>query len=330
MKGCHMGAAFLDRRAWLGGLLLGLLLSGCGSVRTYQAPVEDRLGGVAKATAVGSDPAAMAPKPAPGAENAGKSGYYTVKPGDTLIRIGLDSGQSFRDIARWNNMENPNRLEVGQVVRVVPPPAAALAAKPLALPVSSSPSSSAPAAPAAPTAAAAPDKPAAPLAPPVAQQSAGQPAAALPASTIVSGPASGPASSPGAAKAPQATPGDDEINWLWPANGPLVGGFDEIKNKGVDIGGSAGDPVLAAADGRVVYVGAGLRGYGNLIILKHNNTYLTAYAHNQALLIKEDQSVRRGQKIAEMGNSDADRVKLHFEVRRQGKPVDPIKFLPPR
>lgn len=325
MKGCHMGAAFLDRRAWLGVLLLGLLLSGCGSVQTYQAPVEDRLGGVAKPAAVGSDPAAMAAKPAPGAENAGKSGYYTVKPGDTLIRIGLDSGQSFRDIARWNNMENPNRLEVGQVVRVVPPPAAALAAKPLA-----PASPSAPAAPAAPTAAAAPDKPAPPLALPVAQQPVVQPAVALPASTVASGPASGPASSPGAAKAPQATPGDDEINWLWPANGPLVGGFDEIKNKGVDIGGSAGDPVLAAADGRVVYVGAGLRGYGNLIILKHNNTYLTAYAHNQALLIKEDQSVRRGQKIAEMGNSDADRVKLHFEVRRQGKPVDPIKFLPPR
>ncbi len=322
-----MSAAFLDRRAWLGVLLLGLLLSGCGSVQTYQAPVEDRIGGVAKAAAVGGDPAATAAKPAPGTENAGKSGYYTVKPGDTLIRIGLDSGQSFRDIARWNNMENPNRLEVGQVVRVVPPPAAALAAKPLS---PASPSPSAPAAPAAPTAAAAPDKPAAPLAPPVAQQPGGQPSVALPASTVASGPASGPASSPGATKAPQATPGDDEINWLWPANGPLVGGFDEIKNKGVDIGGSAGDPVLAAADGRVVYVGAGLRGYGNLIILKHNNTYLTAYAHNQALLIKEDQSVRRGQKIAEMGNSDADRVKLHFEVRRQGKPVDPIKFLPPR
>ncbi len=322
-----MSAAFLDRRAWLGVLLLGLLLSGCGSVQTYQAPVEDRIGGVAKAAAVGGDPAATAAKPAPGTENAGKSGYYTVKPGDTLIRIGLDSGQSFRDIARWNNMENPNRLEVGQVVRVVPPPAAALAAKPLP---PASPSPSAPAAPAAPTAAAAPDKPAAPLAPPVAQQPGGQPSVALPASTVASGPASGPASSPGATKAPQATPGDDEINWLWPANGPLVGGFDEIKNKGVDIGGSAGDPVLAAADGRVVYVGAGLRGYGNLIILKHNNTYLTAYAHNQALLIKEDQSVRRGQKIAEMGNSDADRVKLHFEVRRQGKPVDPIKFLPPR
>ena len=106
--------------------------------------------------------------------------------------------------------------------------------------------------------------------------------------------------------------------------------FDEVKNKGVDIAARAGDPVLAAADGRVVYAGAGLRGYGNLIIVKHNNTYLTAYAHNQALLVKEDQMVRQGQKIAEMGSSDADRVKLHFEIRRQGKPVDPLRYLPPR
>ena len=114
------------------------------------------------------------------------------------------------------------------------------------------------------------------------------------------------------------------------AAGAVISGFDEVKNKGVDIGGAAGDPVVAAADGRVVYVGSSLRGYGNLIILKHNNTYLTAYAHNQALLVKEDQTVRKGQKIAEMGNSDADRIKLHFEVRRQGKPVDPAKYLPPR
>ncbi|MFZ9183098.1 MAG: peptidoglycan DD-metalloendopeptidase family protein, partial [Hylemonella sp.] len=115
-----------------------------------------------------------------------------------------------------------------------------------------------------------------------------------------------------------------------PVSGPLLAGFDEVKNKGLDLGGAAGDPVLAAADGRVVYAGAGLRGYGNLVIVKHNNTYLTAYAHNQALLVKEDQTVRKGQKIAEMGSSDTDRVKLHFEVRRQGKPVDPVKFLPSR
>jgi lipoprotein NlpD len=120
------------------------------------------------------------------------------------------------------------------------------------------------------------------------------------------------------------------LGFIWPANGPLLAGFDEAKNKGLDISGAAGDPVLAAADGQVVYSGAGLRGYGNLIILKHNNTYLTAYAHNQALLVKEDQKVRKGQKIAEMGKSDADRVKLHFEVRRLGKPVDPVKLLPAR
>ena len=118
--------------------------------------------------------------------------------------------------------------------------------------------------------------------------------------------------------------------WIWPGNGPVVAGFDEVKNKGLDIGGNAGDPVLAAGEGKVVYAGAGLRGYGNLIILKHNNTYLTAYAHNQTLLVKEDQTVKKGQKIAEMGSSDADRVKLHFEVRRQGKPVDPVKYLPAR
>jgi lipoprotein NlpD len=139
-------------------------------------------------------------------------------------------------------------------------------------------------------------------------------------------PASAPASA-AASPAPAAT-GDEDIAWIWPAQGSMVAGFDEAKNKGLDIAGKAGDAVIASADGRVVYAGAGLRGYGNLIILKHNNTFLTAYAHNQTLLVKEDQSVKKGQKIAEMGNSDADRVKLHFEIRRQGKPVDPAKYLP--
>ena len=148
--------------------------------------------------------------------------------------------------------------------------------------------------------------------------SAPQAAASEPPATAASAPASKP------------TVAEDNINWIWPANGTILAGFDDVKNKGIDIGGKAGEPVLAAADGRVVYVGAGLRGYGNLIILKHNNVYLTAYAHNQTLLVKEDQSVLKGQKIAEMGSSDADRVKLHFEVRRQGKPVDPTKYLPAR
>jgi lipoprotein NlpD len=118
------------------------------------------------------------------------------------------------------------------------------------------------------------------------------------------------------------------VNFVWPAQGSVISQFDEAKNKGVAIAGRVGDAVVAAADGRVVYAGAGLRGYGNLIILKHNNTFLTAYAHNQALLVREDQAVKQGQKIAEMGSSDADRVKLHFEVRRNGKPVDPMGYLP--
>jgi lipoprotein NlpD len=108
----------------------------------------------------------------------------------------------------------------------------------------------------------------------------------------------------------------------------VLAGFDESKNKGLDIGGKAGDPIHAAADGRVIYAGAGLRGYGNLVILKHNDTFLTAYAHNQTILVKENQDVKKGQKIAEMGSSDADKIELHFEVRRSGKPVDPAQYLP--
>jgi lipoprotein NlpD len=139
-----------------------------------------------------------------------------------------------------------------------------------------------------------------------------------------------PAPIPAAPPAQPAAAAGDEIAFIWPAQGSVVTPFDEANNKGVSIAGKIGDPVIAAADGRVVYAGAGLRGYGNLIILKHNNTYLTAYAHNQALLVREDQAVRQGQKIAEMGSSDTDRVKLHFEVRRLGKPVDPMGHLPKR
>ena len=119
------------------------------------------------------------------------------------------------------------------------------------------------------------------------------------------------------------------ITWQRPTAGNIVANFGG-NNKGVDIAGTAGQAVVSAADGTGVYAGSGLRGYGNLIILKHNNTFLTAYAHNQALLVKEDQAVRKGQKIAEMGSTDADRVKLHFEIRRQGKPVDPVRYLPSR
>jgi len=265
-----------------------LLVAACSTRGPNRAPVEDRGTGMSRAPTVAVDAGVT---PLPGFENAGKPGYYTVKPGDTLIRIGLDTGQNWRDIGRWSNLENPNLIEVGQVLRVVPPESVAVA-RPVtsgaATPVSPLPAASAPA-----QASSAP-KPAAP------------------------------------APAPAAAGGDEDLAWIWPAQGAVLAGFDEAKNKGLDIAGKAGDAVMASADGRVVYAGAGLRGYGNLIILKHNNTFLTAYAHNQTLLVKEDQSVRKGQKIAEMGNSDADRVKLHFEIRRQGKPVDPAKYLPPK
>ena len=136
---------------------------------------------------------------------------------------------------------------------------------------------------------------------------------------------------PTASAAPAPSPGDDEgLDWVWPAKGKLVAQFSENASlKGIDIAGGNGDAILASAPGRVVYAGSGLRGYGKLVIIKHNATYLTAYAHNRDILVKEGQAVTRGQKIAEMGSTDADRVKLHFEIRRLGKPMDPLRFLPP-
>ncbi len=286
--------------------VLSALLGGCAT-SLNRAPVEDR--GARASTAAPAPAAASvdAAKALPGAENAGKPGYYTVKPGDTLIRVGLDSGQSWRDIARWNNIDNPNLLEVGQVLRVVAPgiDASATAARAIApTKVEARPLDSPTPAPAVI---------AAPAATPVAAP------AALPANT-----------SPAASASASASARDDEVVWSWPVTATVAAPFDEARSKGLTFAGKAGDPVLAASDGRVIYVGSGVRGYGNLVIVKHNNTYLTAYAHNQALLVKEDQVVRRGQKIAEMGSSDAERVQLHFEIRKLGKPVDPARLLPAR
>ncbi|MEX1165883.1 MAG: peptidoglycan DD-metalloendopeptidase family protein [Hydrogenophaga sp.] len=270
------------------------MAAGCStrSVRVG-APVEDR---VKPGAAAGSSAAAA--KIMPGAENAGRVGYFTVRPGDTLYRIAIEHGQSARDLQAWNGLANPNMIEVGQVLRVAPPqgitPSGSVA------PVS--------------TATAVAVVPAGAVARPL-----NVPAAALPGAA--------PAA-PAPAAAPEPVNPINATEFIWPAKGAVIAPFDEAKNKGISIGGRAGEPVLAAADGRVVYAGAGLRGYGNLIILKHNDTFLTAYAHNQALLVREDQAVKRGQRIAEMGSSDADRVKLHFEVRRDGKPVDPLQYLP--
>ena len=284
-------------RNWTLILLAAAVLAGCSSRVRAPAPVEDRSqGGRAQAPAVAAQslrpPVAAAQEIAPSAPRAGS---YTVRPGDTLIRIALEAGQNWRDLVRWNNLDNPNVIEVGQTLRVMPPAAAAGVEVAAVRPVT----------PASATAV-----------PPMQSASEARPAASAPAAPAT------------AARPTDAA--EDDVPWAWPTAGApaVLAGFDEARNKGLDIGGKAGDPVLASADGRVVYAGAGLRGYGNLIILKHNNTYLTAYAHNQALLVKEDQTVRKGQKIAEMGSSDADRVKLHFEIRKQGKPVDPTKYLP--
>jgi lipoprotein NlpD len=297
--------------------LLALWLAGCASPR-HRAPVEERGRTPLPAPVVvaPADPAsAPAASPAPVVTDAAAAAaFYIVKPGDTLIRIGLESGQNWKDIARWNNLEPPHVIEVGQSLRIVPPgvdptivasrgvPPSKVETRPLDAP----PPATAPTTPPGGT-------PAATVPP-----GATLPGAAKPATPTTASPATGPREL------------DEDINWGWPATGAVVATFDEARNKGVAITGRPGDPVVAAADGRVVYAGSGLRGYGNLVIVKHNNTYLTAYAHNQALLVKEDQVVRRGQKIAEMGSSDAERVQLHFEIRKQGKPVDPAKLLPPR
>ena len=294
-------------RSWFAGVTLAfvLVIAGCSTPRG-PAPVEDRgtMTRAPAATVPGGPPITTDAngRPLAGIENYGKPGYYAVRPGDTIRRIGAETGQRWQDIVRWNNLDNPDLIEVGQVLRVIPPTGSGTAVA---------------AAPATPSEGVV-TKPVPPQ--PVVVPSTPSSGATKPSAPVTASPAS-PASGGS---------GDEDVGWIWPASGSLIAGFDESKNKGYDIAGKAGDPVLAAADGRVVYAGAGLRGYGNLIILKHNNTYLTAYAHNQTLLVKEDQSVQKGQKIAEMGNSDADRVKLHFEIRRQGKPVDPSRYLPSR
>lgn len=278
---------------WAAVVVVGFFLSGCGSTSLNRAPVEDR-GNVPKpSSAVTDTSSAAVVKLPPGSENAGKAGYYTVKPKDTLIAIGLENGQSHKDIARWNNLENPNKIEIGQVLRVLPPAPEGTA---VSKPVTSN---------------------------------------AVVATAVVPGvPAKGASAPAGATSAPVGAPsGDDDLGWIWPTSGALIAAFDEGKTKGIDLGGTSGDAVIAAADGRVIWAAAGegtMRHYGNLIIVQHNKTYLTAYANNSTLLVKEDQRIKKGQKIAEMGSTGTDRVKLHFELRRMGIAVDPTKYLPAR
>ena len=303
-----------SRQSWMVISVLSVcLLAACTSRPRGPIPVEDRVAGQstsrpvqrvqpqaasdsARATApvATSSPISMGPAMA-GSENAGKPGYYSVRPGDTLTKIALDHGQAWRDIAKWNGLDNPNMIEVDQVLRVAPPLMEAAANRQTK---------------------------------PVMAQNQVPPSSATNNTPTPTATSASTSNTPSAS--PPANASDDGMAFAWPHPGPVLAGFDEAKNKGLDFAGKAGDPVLAAGDGKVVYAGSGLRGYGNLVILKHNNTYLTAYAHNQTLLVKEDQNVTKGQRIADMGSSDSDRVKLHFEIRKQGKPVDPAKLLPAR
>ncbi len=266
---------------------------------------------------------------------------YTVKPGDTLYSIARDHGMDHRELIALNNIENPNQISVGRVLKIRPAVAPGVSEAVTTAPVTSDVVTVRPIDGGLPAdsrkegtdTATLKREPKVGKLPYSDETLARLQAEEQQKTAAVTPPVT--ETEPKAAEKPtdkptESTTTGDEVPWIWPANGKIVGTFSENGSKGIDIAGKAGDPVIAAGEGKVVYSGTGLRGYGKLVIVKHNNTYLSAYAHNQNILVKEGQSVTKGQKIAEMGNSDADQVKLHFEVRRQGKPVDPLKHLPPR
>ena len=251
------------------GVLLVAMLSGCAS--HSRAPVDD-------------GKSAASPYP-PLPKDCAQT--WTVRKGDTLIGISLNTGTNYRDIATMNQLPDVNTIQLDRTLCVRR--GGQNSAKKSATP--------------APTAKA--DK-----------SQDNKPAAAV--KPVEDMPSTSAATSAAMA---------DGVKFAWPAKGKVIAGFNESSNKGINIAGKMGEPVDAAAEGKVVYAGSGLRGYGNLVIIKHDGNYLTAYAHNSKILVKEGETVKRGQRIADMGDSDADTAMLHFEVRRQGKPVDPMKFL---
>jgi lipoprotein NlpD len=338
-----------------------LLLASC--MTRPPAPVSERAPPPPE-TFEGTPPAPSAPPP-----EAPPPPTHVVKRGETLYQIALDNGLDYRELAAWNNIENVNVIRVGRVLVLAPPGEAGVAAAAPGAAVTTPLAAAPPIAPvgsetrtlpftgAAPSgrgntaayksepkalklpyseqalaqmqqsSAAAPPAALPALAPPIVAPSAAAPPPAAPSATPPAAVAAAPARVE-SSRVPEIDGGN--IDWAWPAAGKVIAGFSETANlKGIDIAGKPGQPVLASGPGKVVYAGNGLRGYGKLIIIKHNNTFLSAYAHNREILVKEGQQVTRGQKIAEMGDSDADQVKLHFEIRRLGKPVDPAKFLPP-
>nr|WP_152740270.1 MULTISPECIES: peptidoglycan DD-metalloendopeptidase family protein [unclassified Pseudomonas] len=272
------------------GLALSALLAGCSSAPKNGVRVVDRNGN-ATTTAASATPQ----KPMT------TTGQHVVTRGDTLFSIAFRYGWDWKALAARNNIPEPYTIHVGQAIRF------------------DSRSNSTPTAVASTSSSASPSS----------------------KFTITRRPANGasgiattsqPSAQAPAAAAPMPPAGPAPKGWAWPSNGILIGKFSSngSLNKGIDIAGDLGQPVLAASDGSVVYAGSGLRGYGELVIIKHSDTYVSAYGHNRRLLVREGQQVKVGQTIAEMGSTGTDRVKLHFEIRRQGKPVDPLQFLPRR
>jgi lipoprotein NlpD len=316
------------------GMLL-LTLAGCAA--HVPAPVTERVPAQVRTTpaaAVEKPERPVTPQIAPST-----NGLHTVQRGDTLYGIAFANSLDYRDIASWNQLESPDRIMVGQVLRLTPPPSA-VEIKPLvevtppsAQPLTEPPLLTTPQAVLLPyTEANWAQMSVPPPAPPAPPTVASPAAPTAPPATKVAMPATPPAVAPVVPVPVPAVvpPSSAEIVWLWPADGKLAGRFGGAGGKGIDIVGQRNTPVVAVAPGKVVYSGSGLRGYGQLLIVKHSGEYLSAYAHNDSILVKEGDMVTAGQRIALMGDSDADRVMLHFEIRRYGKPLDPLNYLPER
>ena len=223
--------------------------------------------------------------------------FYTVRKGDTLYGIALAFGQNWRDIASWNNLSDPDKIKIGEKLRVVPKDTGNAA---VSIPLKS-----------------------AAIETPPGRSTSGESEVALNERALDDDglPDNGIDRDEGLVTS---------LGWVWPANGQITEQFSDSNSKGISIAGASGEAIFAVSDGKVVYSGNGLRGYGNLVIIKHPDEFITAYAHNKSIFVKEGETVNKGQKIAEMGMSETDSPKLLFEVRKGGKPLDPLLYLPKR
>ncbi len=271
--------------------------------------------------------AASAPIPA--------GAVHTVRAGETLYGISFGYGLRYQDVAAWNGISDPYTIEIGQRLRLKPPATPVVSAPPRPVPPAVAVATPKPTSSAAGSAAPKPRPPV--VSPPNTGTAATTPGAVAPAprppaAAPVPPPATAPVAAPivSTAPTPPSVPAVGAPKWRWPTRGQIIGRYvaGDQTQQGINIAGSAGQPVQASADGVVVYSGAGLVGYGELIIIKHSDEWLSAYAHNRKRLVAEGARVKAGDTIAEMGRTGAIRDMLHFEIRRNGKPVDPLAWLP--